>query len=184
MLDGKKPALKIDCLERRHTGISPGIGLWLYEGACVCLSRHHESPVELEVCRSGVASAREVEFTMPDQTVLNAWANDIDATEAGAYGICIAAVETEENLLAVRRAETLTGADWYVGPPGTTADNLEACCRLEVSGLDKGSKSDVSRRLAQKVEQARRGASDLPAVATVIGFKERLLLIEKVSAEK
>ena len=60
-------------------------------------------------------SARlKVEFSAPDSRTKSAWANDIDATEAGAYCVCLAAVEAVEQLVAVRRAETLTGADWFV----------------------------------------------------------------------
>lgn len=112
--------------------------------------------------------------------MLNAWANNIDTTESGAYGVCLAAVEVEEQLVAVRRAETLTGADWYVAPIGTESDDLESCFRLEVSGLDAGGRAEVAARLRQKVEQTRRGASNLPAIASVVGFKEKSVAIQKV----
>ena len=78
---------------------------------------------------------RVVDFMPPpDVRTLNAHANEIDATEAGAYGVSLAAVEAISGLVAVRRAETLTGADWYIAPQGTDADDLESCIRLEVSG--------------------------------------------------
>jgi hypothetical protein len=114
----------------------------------------------------------------------NAWANNIDATESGAYGVSLAAVEAERKLVAVRRAETLTGADWYVAPEGTTPDDLENCLRLEVSGVDSGGQSVVETRLKQKIEQARKGKSNLPAIASVVGFKERIVAIQTVSDEK
>jgi hypothetical protein len=113
--------------------------------------------------------------------VLNSWANDIDTTESGAYGVSLAAVEVEENLVAVRRAETLTGADWYVAPIGTEPGDLENCFRLEVSGVDAGGQSVVDARLRQKIEQTKRGASNLPAIASVVGFKERSIAIQRVS---
>jgi hypothetical protein len=116
--------------------------------------------------------------------MLNAWANDIDTTESGAYGVCLAAVEVEEQLVAVKRAETLTGADWYVAPTGTEPDDLERCFRLEISGVDTGGRVIVETRLRQKVDQTRRGASNLPAIASVVGFKERAVLIQKVSDDE
>jgi hypothetical protein len=116
--------------------------------------------------------------------MLNAWANDIDTTESGAYGVCLAAVEVEERLVAVRRAETLTGADWYVAPIGTQTDDLEGCFRLEVSGVDSGGRAVVDARLRQKVEQTRRGASNRPAIASVVGFKERAVAIQIVGDDK
>jgi hypothetical protein len=84
----------------------------------------------------------------------------------------------------VRRAETLTGADWYVAPIGTDPVDLEDCFRLEVSGIDAGGRSIVDARLKQKVDQTRRGASNLPAIASVVGFKELAIAIQKVSDGK
>jgi hypothetical protein len=75
---------------------------------------------------------------IPDSPILGAWANETDATEAGAYGCVIATVELLRDLFAVRRAETGTGADYYVGPRGAAQDDLENCFRLEVSGVSDG----------------------------------------------
>lgn len=180
MSDISKPKLQLESLHERHIGLTPSLGGAFYEAASVCLDRHHLSPVEIEIACNGGSSVRLVDFRKPDVRVLNAWANDIDTTETGAYGICLAAVEGAEQLVAVRRAETLTGADWYVGPIGTEPDDLESCFRLEVSGVDAGSRAEVAARLRQKVDQTRRGASNLPAIASVVGFKERSVAIRKV----
>jgi hypothetical protein len=184
MTDAAKQQLRIDSLHERHTGLTPSISGTYYEAASVCLSRHHDSPVNIQVDCNGATSTQSVEFSKPDARMLNAWANDIDTTESGAYGVSLAAVECEENLVAIRRAETLTGADWYVAPIGTTPDDLESCFRLEVSGIDAGGQSVVEARLRQKIEQTRRGASNLPAIASVVGFREKAVAIRKVSDEK
>lgn len=181
MADVAKRKLRLDSLHERHTGLTPSLSGTYYEAASVCLSRHHESPVDMDVDCNGAASTQLVEFSKPDARVLNAWANDIDTTESGAYGVSLAAVEAEVNLVAIRRAETLTGADWYVAPIGTTPDDLENCFRLEVSGVDAGGSSVVEARLRQKIEQTRRGASNLPAIASVVGFREKTVAIQKVS---
>lgn len=137
--------------------------------------------MEVEIACNGGTTTRLADFQKPDARVLNAWANDIDTTEHGAYCVCLAAVEVEEQLVAVKRAETLSGADWYVAPIGTALDDLERCFRLEVSGLDTGGRSTIEARLRHKVDQTRRGASNLPAIASVVGFKERAVAIQKVS---
>lgn len=176
--------LRLEALHERHPGLTASLGGTFLEAASVCLSRHHDSPVDMNVMCNGGASTQLVEFPTPDARVLNAWANDIDTTESGAYGVSLAAVEIGENLVAVRRAETLTGADWYVAPIGTEPGDLENCFRLEVSGIDAGGQSVVDARLRQKIEQTRRGASNLPAIASVVGFKERAIAIQRVSDEK
>ena len=180
----KKPQLRLDLLHERHSGLTASLGGTFTEAASVCLNRHHVSPVEITVSCSAGLNTRRVEFGKPDARTLNAWANDIDTTESGAYGVCLAAVEAEEGLVAVRRAETLTGADWYVAPIGTAPVDLENCFRLEVSGIDTGGQSIVNARLKQKIDQTRRGASNLPAIASVVGFKELAIAIEKVSGGK
>jgi hypothetical protein len=173
--------LELNSLHERHTGLTPAWSGFLYEAASVCLNRHHESPVELEIHRNDDTTRRSAEFQKPNATALNAWANDIDTTETGAYGVCMAAVEVEEQLVAVKRAETLTGADWYVAPIGTEPVDLESCLRLEISGVDAGNRSAIKTRLLQKVAQTKAGASNLPAIASVVGFKEKQIAIQRVN---
>jgi hypothetical protein len=62
----------------------------------------------------------------------------------------------------------------------TTYDDLEDALRLEVSGVDKGVERVVKARLAAKLEQARCGHSNLPAMAGVVGFLSRLILLRRV----
>lgn len=49
--------------------------------------------------------------------------------------------------------------------------------RLEVSGVDQGPESAVERRLRVKLAQAAAGRSNLPAVAGIVGFRARVILL-------
>lgn len=180
MSDRDLKAIVLPDLHERHPGLTQSLAGTFHEAATVCLHRHHASPVEVAVQFNGVTNARSISFSAPDARTLAAWANEIDTTESGAYGVSLAAVETEADLVAVRRAETLTGADWYVAPKGELPADLENCYRLEVSGVDAGNKATVEARLRQKIDQTRKGASNLPAIASVVGFKEKSVLIQKV----
>jgi hypothetical protein len=171
------PPLKLDQLHERHTGLTPALAQSYTEAACVCLSRHHKSPVTMSLTNGNNAELRTVQFTSPDARTLNAHANEIDATETGAYAVSFAAIEAANGLVAVRRAETLTGADWYIAPRGTNSEDLESCIRLEVSGTNTGATGDIKRRIREKLSQAARGASNLPAMAAVIGFKALEIVI-------
>ena len=168
-------------MHERHRALTPSIAGSYQEAAAVCLNRYHTPPIEIELSDSGTESSAEVSWEAPDSQVRDAWANEIDATEAGAYGCVIAGVELLKGFLAVRRAETGTGADYYIGPPGAGAEDLEDCLRLEVSGVGNGDHREVRKRLLQKVRQASEGNSSLPAVAGVIGFSARLLILGEVS---
>lgn len=164
-------------LHKRHRGLTPAVCASYAEAASVCLSRHHHPPRSLSLRAPNGDSAREVEWPPPSKRTQDAWANRDDATRDGAYGVSLAVVETELGWVAVSRAETRTGADYYVGPRGTR--DLEGVRRLEVSGVDDGDEAIVSRRVAEKVRQAQDGKSSLPAIASVVGFKAAVVVIRE-----
>jgi hypothetical protein len=83
--------------------------------------------------------------------------------------------------VAVSRAETCTGADYYVASADYGKDDLENCFRLEVSGIDQGPIELISSRLRAKLQQTKNGRSNLPAIAAVTGFKAKLIMIQIAS---
>jgi len=172
--------LNLQAMHERHRALTLHVAGGYQEAAGVCLSRHHMPPVEITLSDDGVESPAEVTWVPPDPRTRGAWANATDATAAGAYGCVIAGVEELRQFVAVRRAETGTGADYYVGPPGAGESDLEDCIRLEVSGVDAGDHRQGARRVLQKVQQAREGKSSLPALAGVMGFSARLLVLQDV----
>jgi len=161
-------------------GLTPAKAGTFLEAASVCLDRHHKSPINFSIANFSDTIDTIVEWDTPTDRVKAAHANRTDATEEGAYACVIAAVEIALHLYAVRRAETGTGADYYLGPCDQELQDLENCYRLEVSGTDSPSKSAVDRRLREKVEQARRGNSNLPAIAGVVGSQVKVILLEDV----
>lgn len=176
--------LRIDALHERHPGLTPSLAGTLEEAACVCLARYHQSPVTVDLRNAAQEEQLELPFRDPDARTRRAHANEIDATEAGAYGVSIAAVEVVSGLVAVTRAATHTGSDWYVAPTGAAVEDLEQCLRLEVSGIGRGPSSAVARRLREKLEQAARGQSNLPALASVVGFEARAIAISRLGSDE
>lgn len=172
--------INIDLLNKRHRALTAAIASAYAQAASVCLDRHHISPLSITLSDNGAKREAELCWKLSDARTRDAWANSIDTTEAGAYACVLAAVEYARNFFAIRRAETGTGADYYVGPPGSGEDDLEDCLRLEISGVDHGSPSDVASRLHMKVKQALRGNSSLPAIAGVIGFHAKLVMLSDV----
>jgi len=163
----------------RHPGVSAGVCQAFSEAAEVCMSRYHKPPVttfSIECC--GSTSKRGLLWEQPSEVVERAWNNRDDATRDGAYIVSIAAVERELGLVAFSRAETRTGADYYVGQ--SEATDLEEAIRLEVSGVDHGDTSAIKKRLRDKERQAQEGDSFLPAYASVVGFRETTILISFV----
>ena len=172
----------LETLHERHPGLTSTISNYFSEAASVCLSRHHSSPTDLSILLESSPKVRSVVWNPPDNQTQLAWNNEIDTTEDGAYGICIATVEVELGLVVVARADTGTGADWYLSPvESVSSGDLEEAYRLEVSGLDRGTRRDFDRRLRQKVIQTKRGVSNLPAIASVVAFLNRLVGIDRVT---
>ena len=172
-----KRILPLHDMDTRHYGLTKAIADSYTEAARVCLDRHHRPPTDFQVSKVNSSTSALVQWAIADERARRAWANEIDATEAGAYACVLAAVELVDEFVAVHRAETKTGADYYVAPKGTSPDDLEDCLRLEISGVDRGTDSAVRQRLNAKLKQATEGNSNLPAVAGVVGFQTRLIML-------
>jgi len=180
LTENNPPLLPLQNMADRHRALTPSIAGSYLEAARVCLDRHHGSPKEFTLENNRVESVAKVEWEAADSRIQAAWANVDDATEAGAYVLAIAATELLNGMIAVHRAETRTGADYYIAPAGEKLEDLEHWWRLEVSGTHS-EKSEVKRRLRVKLEQARQGKSNLPALASVIGFRVQLILLQTVN---
>lgn len=146
--------------------------------ASVCLLRHHLPPTQFNIEVNGSAAVRLLQWDVPDDGTKRAYNNTDDATRDGAYSLSLAAIEAELGYVAVRRAETRTGADYYLG---TSSTSLEEAFRLQVSGVDRGDVLAVARRLREKVQQVRLGISNLPAIASVVGFFVKHISVQSVS---
>jgi hypothetical protein len=64
---------------------------------------------------------------------------------------------------------------------GSGLEDLEDCFRLEISGVSEGAPREVTKRLLEKVQQAREGDSNLPALAGVIGFSSKTIMVQDVA---
>jgi hypothetical protein len=174
-------SLEIQGLSDRHQGVTSALSSSYYEAACVSLDRHHNPPQQVVIIDNDTADVARLAWEASDQRTRNAWANRDDATEAGAYCLALANAEVARGLVAVSRAQRRTGVDYYLGSADSTMEDLEATVRLEVSGTDEGNLSTIKSRLRQKLEQAGRVDSNLPALATVVAFA--LLRIESADVQ-
>ena len=169
-------------LHKRHFGLTPARCKSLAEAARVCLARSGRPPSVFTISDEAGVEDRVLRWRQPTARQMAAHANTRDATEEGAYIVCLSAVEARFGLVAYSRADEPSGADYYVGPPGRTedgSDDFEELIRLEVSGSEDADESGLDRRLKEKVKQAERGESSLPALAGVVGFAARRIAIAR-----
>lgn len=176
------PLLPITNLADRHVGLTSEMAACFTQAARVCLSLNHTSPTEFTLRAEVNEMQAVVEWELPDERVFRAWANQTDATEYGAYACALAAVELMNGLVAVSRAETMTGADFYLIPIGKPPEDLKEWIRFEVSGTNLEDR-DVQSRLREKVKQLRKGRSSLRAMAAVVGFRVRMIVFQNVVGE-
>jgi len=169
-------ALRMLDLSKRHPGISEGISQSFAEAARVCLDRHHTPPADFQLADNAHEEAATADWIAVDWRLKNAWANKDDATEYGAYAMALAAIELTRGLVAVMRAETRSGVDYYLGESRGDLDNVEVSLCFEVSGTDGGNAAAIRARLRDKVDQAARGRANLPAIACVVGFAARQIV--------
>jgi hypothetical protein len=175
--------LPLNDMAERHPGLTPAIAENYLEAARVCLDRHHKSPQQFALVDEMSCETIQVEWELTDNQCKEAWANRDDATRDGAYSCALAATELSKGLIAVKRAETRTGADYYIAPVDGNFEDLENWFRLEVSGTDSGDASEVRSRLALKIKQAKNGNSNLPALAAVVGFKAKSIMLKSVGSK-
>ena len=174
------PELLIHQMHQRHPGFTQPLADQHLEGARVCLDRFHNPPEIFQIQGSREVKKTTLIWSQTDDQTKLAWGNERYATEHGAYACALAAVELVCGLVAISRMETGTGADFYMAPPGSSKEDLETHIRLEVSGVSKGNVSAVNNRFRQKVKQAQKGGSNLPAIIGVVGFLTKRIRLERL----
>ena len=178
------PVLPFQILAERHVGVTPENAAEYAQAAAICLSRHHQSPIEFVLRVNNAEQSASLEWQIPDERTRRAWANADDATRDGAYALALAGVELTLGLAAIQRAETKSGADYYVAPINDLSEDMETWIRLEISGVDRGNETAVNQRLRRKLQQLKFGASNAPAFAAVVGFSARLIAIQALEESK
>jgi hypothetical protein len=176
---GTTLALDIYDLHSRHH-IGKGATDSYVEAALVCLDRHHvAAEMTWSVQKDGEPPAQYVvERRPPTAAHYRSGRNRDEATELGACAMVLAASDRHLGLVALSRAEGLTGSDFYLIPasanvaPDPDLDLFrDDRIRLEVSGISDDDARGLEARVRQKVLQARAGHSPLPAIAGVVGFR-------------
>ena len=151
--------------------ITPAYGQSLAEAGAVCLeSQGHEVGVDIAV--EGDFTARfNIHWGAVTDQMRRCWKDAEYATEQAAYGIAFLIVQQLTDYTVIERSIRGTGFDYWLG---IAADELpfERRVRLEVSGVLQGTTGRVNARVKEKVVQANRYASKLPAYVVVVEFSQ------------
>jgi len=157
-------------LEKDLPGIPQECGKGLAQAASICLEdQEHTSGVQLSV---------DGDFSQQFRLIWGAHADQVrrigddpdDTAEQGAYGIAVLLISHLTGLTIFERSRKGNGFDFWLGSDGDTL--FQKKVRLEVSGVRKGSQTEIRARLRQKKEENRWGGTALPAYVTVVEFGE------------
>lgn len=165
---------RIAMLHARHPGLTRALSE-AYEQATAVSLAHHHSPALFRIWTHDGISMRNLVWPDSDERQKRAWANEIDRTEAAAYGVSLSVIEAELGMVAVERARTMSGADYYVALP--SAEDLEDALRLEISGTTSSSNARLKDRVKRKTEQVHR--NDDPALVCVVGFGDCRVVLKR-----
>lgn len=168
----RKLILPLSDLAKGRDGITAAFGECLSQAASVCLEdQSHKSGVHLNVDGDFNRIFGIIWGTTTGQ-MRRCWADPEVATEHGAYGIAALLIPVLTNLTIVERSRKGTGFDFWLSPMPADEVLFQKKARLEVSGIRKGSESEIKARLRQKKEQTKRSDGILPAYIVIVEFGE------------
>lgn len=152
--------------------LSPTVLAYLAEAASVMLDLYHPPPPPPTPGVLVRAAERPLGLlrSAPSEQQRESHQNERDAPEDGACAVAIATVHAL-GYEVVRRTRQGSGCDYLMVPSGEPENDF---LKLEVSGTGEG---DPSRRVAEKVAQARGGDLQRPGMAVVVGFKAARVLV-------
>lgn len=114
----------------------------------------------------------------PTQNVLDSWNDLEEATEYGATAIAILIIQNFTKYKVIRRSRKRTGFDYWLGNKEDSFP-FQNAARLEVSGILRGSKSEIFYRLRQKMLQINISDNFLfPGIVIIVEFSNPIALIE------
>jgi hypothetical protein len=160
-------------------GLTPSWGGVLAEAASVCLKGEaHSRLVELRVDGTFDETLTLKRFGVTLRMLLSHH-DEEEATEMGACGVAILALQNLADLVVVRRARKGMGFDYWLGP--SEGSLLQQAEHLEVSGIRNGSETAVKARFLEKTRQTQKFRTTTPTWVAVVEFSRPMLRLVKLS---
>ncbi len=153
----------------------PPLGEMMVQACAICFDdQGHVSGVEMEIIGDQSVNCNVHWQLTVSERMSRSW-EDKRATEQAACGIAILLIYELTEWTPIEISRIGTGFDYWLG----CKDEVQAFpfqeskARLEISGIRRGSKSQIEKRVREKVEQTK--SSDhlnLPAYVIVVEFSK------------
>jgi hypothetical protein len=150
--------------------ITPAFGFCLAEAAAVCLEQNgHQQGAKL-IVQGDLEGSFPLNWPNVTEQMYRCWNDNEVATEHGAYAIALSLIEKLTDFTIVERSFKGTGIDYWLGDKNDMF--LRKKARLEVSGLRKGTQSEIKSRLKIKRHQTTPSNGILPAYIVIVEFSQ------------
>lgn len=171
--------LSLQSLNQGLPAITPAFGAAIAEAGAICLTDEaHQPGVMLEI-EGAFSTPFKLDWQPVTPQARRCWNDEEYTTEQAAYGVAFLLILQLTNFTVIERSRKGTGFDYWLGIPDATATlPFQRMARLEVSGIRKGSRSQINTRVKQKTEQTRASdAQGLPAYIIVVEFSRPISVI-------
>lgn len=138
----------------------------LVDAASVMFDKFHQPPADGVIDFDSKTQPLLVSWDPPAPRLRETHANELDATEEGAYAVAFSAVMSH-GFVVRRRVHHGSGADYLLSREGEPDNDF---VKLEVSGVARGDKR-LAARLETKIRQVAGGDLPRPGLAVVVGFQ-------------
>jgi hypothetical protein len=121
----------------------------------------------------------QLDWQLVTEQARRCWNDEEYTTEQAAYSIAFLLILQLTNLTVIERSRKGTGFDYWLGSQDSNLMlPFQRMARLEVSGIRKGSRSQINARVKQKTEQTRASdAEGLPAYIIVVEFSRPISIV-------
>ncbi len=171
---------RLDLSELQHglPAITPAFGAALAEAAAVCLNdQQHQPGTELEVV-GALTGCFELYWPPVTEQMHRCWNDREYATEQVAYGLALLLISKLTDYTVVERSRKGTDFDYWLGKPNDEpALPFQRAVRLEVSGIRRGTASQIRTRVKLKTRQVTLNAMTTPEFIAIIEFSHPLACI-------
>jgi hypothetical protein len=129
----------------------------------------HQSGVAMEVDGTYSQTFRVIWGYTTNDGMRRCYQDEEQTTEWAACGIALMLIQKLTDYAPISRSRKGTGFDYWLGTHQDTDDNIFLNkARLEVSGIRKGSDTQINRRLREKIDQPNPSNSTLLSVYAVV----------------
>ena len=154
-------------------GISPTVGAAFAEAAGVSLERSKHVPGTSLSLDGDASHQLPVDWELDDPELSRrSWGDPDVAAEWGAYGIAALLVDKATRCTIAERSRKGTGFDFWLRDKKGDGVLFQDAGRLEVSGITRGSRRTLKRRVRAKEKQIQRLGSCMASIVAVVEFSE------------